>query len=60
MGLIKALTSSTSSALADQFKEYVTCPTIEQNILIQWGTVQHGKGNKKKQKSRFIRLFLLT
>lgn len=46
MGLIKALTSSTSSALADQFKEYVTCPTIEKNVLIQRGIVQHGKGNK--------------
>lgn len=46
MGLIKALTSSTSSALGDQFKEYVTCPTIEKNVLIQRGYVQHGKGNK--------------
>lgn len=46
MGLIKALTSSTSSALGDQFKEYVTCPTIEKNVLIQRGLVQHGKGNK--------------
>lgn len=47
MGLIKALTSSTSSALGDQFKEFVTCPTIEKNVLIQRGNVQHGKGNKK-------------
>lgn len=46
MGLIKALTSSTSSALGDQFKEFVTCPTIEKNVLIQRGTVEHGKGNK--------------
>ena len=46
MGLIKAITSSTSSALGDQFKEYVTCPTIEKNVLIQRGYVQHGKGNK--------------
>lgn len=46
MGLIKALTSSTSSALGDQFKEYVTCPTIEKNVLIQRGYVQHGKGNR--------------
>lgn len=46
MGLIKAITSSTSSALGDQFKEYVTCPTIEKNVLIQRGYVQHGKGNR--------------
>lgn len=46
MGLIKALTSSTSSALGDQFKEFVTCPTIEKDVLIQRGYVQHGSGNK--------------
>ena len=46
MGLIKALTSATSSALGDQFKEFVTCPTIEKDVLIQRGTVNHGKGNK--------------
>ena len=46
MGLIKALTSSTSSALGDQFKEFVTCPTTENNVLIQRGYVQHGSGNK--------------
>lgn len=45
MGLIKALTSSTSSSLGDQFKEFVTCPTIEKNVLVQRGTVQHGSGN---------------
>jgi len=47
MGLIKALTSSTSSALGDQFKEFVTCPAIEKEVLIQRGYVQHGSGNKK-------------
>lgn len=46
MGLIKALTSSTASALGDQFKEYVTCPTVDKNVLIARGTVQHGSGNK--------------
>ena len=46
MGLIKALTSSTSSALGDQFKEFITCPTIEKDVLIQRGHVGHGKGNK--------------
>lgn len=47
MGLIKALTSSTSSALGDQFKEYVTCPKVDKNVLIARGVVQHGEGNKK-------------
>lgn len=46
MGLIKALTSSTSSALGDQFKEFVTCPEVPKNFLIQRGTFHHGKGNK--------------
>ena len=49
MGLIKALTSSTSSAFGDQFKEFVTCPTIEKNVLIVKGNVNHGSGNKNYQ-----------
>lgn len=46
MGLIKAFTTSTSSTFGDQFKEYVTCPTMENGVLIQRGEVHHGKGNK--------------
>lgn len=46
MGLIKAMTSATSSSLGDQFKEFVTCPEISRNVLVQRGIVQHGKGNK--------------
>ena len=47
MGLIKALTESTSSALGDQFKEFVTCPEVDnKNVLIVRGKVEHGKGNK--------------
>lgn len=46
MGLIKALTSATSSSLGDQFKEYVTCPSMEGNVLVQRGEVEYGKGNK--------------
>lgn len=45
MGLIKAISGATSSALGDQFKEFVNCPTIEKNVLIQRGVVSHGKGN---------------
>ena len=45
MGLIKALVSATSSTLGDQFKEFVTCPAIDKDVIIQRGTVNHGKGN---------------
>ncbi len=47
MGLIKALTSSVSSGIGDQFKEYVTCPSTEKTVLVCRGEVNHGKGNKK-------------
>lgn len=47
MGLIKALTTSVSSGLGDQFKEFVVCPETEKNILIQRGEVRHGDGNRK-------------
>jgi len=46
MGLIKALASATTSALGDQFKEYVNCPTLDGKVLIQRGEVFHGDGNK--------------
>lgn len=46
MGLIKAFTSSVGSSLGDQFKEYVTCPSIDSNVLVQRGMVHHGDGNK--------------
>ena len=45
MGLLRAATTSVASGFGDQFKEFVTCPTIEKNVLIQRGNVQHGKGN---------------
>ena len=45
MGLIKAITTAATSVLGDQFKEFVTCPTIEKDVLIQRGTINHGKGN---------------
>ena len=45
MGLIKALTNATSTALGDQFKEFVNCPTIDRNVIIQRGVVTHGEGN---------------
>ena len=46
MGLIKALSNAVSTAVGDQFKEYVTCPTVDNNMLIVRGEVHHGEGNK--------------
>ena len=46
MGLIKTLIESTSSTLGDQFKEFVTCPAMEKNVIIQKGQVNHGEGNR--------------
>lgn len=46
MGLIKAVTSSVSSGLGDQFKEFITCPAVSGDVLIQRGEVNHGDGNK--------------
>lgn len=45
MGLIKALTSSVSSGFGDQFKEFVVCPNVDKDVLIQRGVVNHGAGN---------------
>ena len=45
MGLIKALVESASTALGDQFKEFVTLPEVGTDVLIARGIVQHGKGN---------------
>lgn len=46
MGLIKALTSSVSSGLGDQFKEFITCPTVDNQALIVRGEITHGDGNR--------------
>lgn len=46
MGLIKAALSATSSAFGDQFKEFVECPQINNDVIIQRGIVKHGDGNK--------------
>jgi len=46
MGLIRAVTSSVSSTFGDQFKEFITCPTIEKDVIIQRGVLSHGEGNR--------------
>ena len=45
MGLIAAAVASASKALGDQFKEYVTCPSMDKDVLIQRGEIHHGSGN---------------
>ena len=45
MGLINAATGSVSSVIGDQFKEYVTCPVEDRNVLVARGIVNHGSGN---------------
>lgn len=46
MGLIKTAIEAVSTTLGDEFKEFVKCPQIEKDVLIQRGVVEHGKGNK--------------
>ena len=45
MGLIKALTTSTKSVIGDQFKEFVECPEVTNDVIVQRGIVKHGEGN---------------
>ena len=45
MGLINAATGSISNVVGDQFKEFVTCPSSDKNVLVQRGAVQHGDAN---------------
>lgn len=45
MGLIKALTTSTKSVIGDQFKEFIECPEIANDVIVQRGIVKHGEGN---------------
>ncbi len=45
MGLINAATGAVSQVIGDQFKEYVTCPVSDRNVLVARGTVNHGSGN---------------
>ena len=45
MGLISAAIGSAATALGDTFKEVVTCPEVDNNVIIQRGIVNHGSGN---------------
>lgn len=46
MGLIKAALGSVNQVIGDQFKEFITCPTVANDVIIQRGIVQHGDANK--------------
>ena len=45
MGLIKAAVDATGNVIGDQFKEFITVPTSDPNVLVCRGAVQHGSGN---------------
>lgn len=45
MGLISAAIGSAATTLGDTFKEVVTCPEVDNNVIIQRGVVSHGSGN---------------
>ncbi len=45
MGLITAAISATATTVGDQFKEVVSCPEVDNNVIIQRGVVNHGSGN---------------
>lgn len=45
MGLIKAAFDATRKSIGDQFKEFVTCPEVENDVIVQRGLVGHGSGN---------------
>ena len=45
MGLIKAALGSLNQVVGDQFKEFITCPPVANDVIIQRGTVQHGDAN---------------
>ena len=45
MGLIAAALSAATTTVGDQFKEVVSCPEVDNNVIIQRGVVGHGSGN---------------
>ena len=45
MGLIAAALSAATTTVGDQFKEVVSCPEVDNNVIIQRGVVNHGSGN---------------
>lgn len=45
MGLISAALGAASTVIGDQFKEVVTCPQVDNNVIIVRGEVNHGSSN---------------
>jgi membrane protease subunit (stomatin/prohibitin family) len=46
MGLIKAALGSVNQVIGDQFKEFITCPEVSNDVVIQRGVVSHGDANR--------------
>lgn len=46
MGLIKAAVEAAKFGIGDQFKEFIDCPQVENDVIIQRGVVHHGEGNE--------------
>lgn len=45
MGLIKASLDALKTSVGDQFLEVVSCPEVDNNVIVQRGVVSHGSGN---------------
>lgn len=54
MGLIKALSGSITTELADQWKEYIYCDTLDNNTLVQKGYVRVTGGSNTKRSENII------
>lgn len=46
MGLIKASLDSLRQSVGDQFLEVVSCPEVDNDVIVQRGVISHGSGNK--------------
>ena len=49
MGLIKAITGATGGVLADQWKEYIYCDSLDADVLVKKGQKKvSGRSSNKK------------
>ena len=54
MGLIKAAAGAIGSTLADQWKEYIYCDSMDANTLLQKGEVRVTGGSNTKRTDNII------
>lgn len=47
MGLIKAVTSTVTSTIAEMWEDYIYCDSMSNDILIQKGIARKAGGNEK-------------